>query len=61
MGYRSDGRSSLAEPNMRMWRLPLWPIGAIHVAVTRSNSGASLVLGIIIWKLAFHASIATLD
>jgi hypothetical protein len=46
---------------MRMWRLPLWPIGAIHVAVTRSNSGASLVLGIIIWKLAFHASIATLD
>ena len=45
----------------RMWRLRLWPIGAIHVAVTRSQSGAALVLGIFIWKLALHVSIAALD
>ena len=51
----------MTEPDMRVWTLRLWPIGAIHVAVTRSNSGAALVLGIFIWKLAFHVSIATLD
>jgi hypothetical protein len=45
----------------RLWRLSLWPIGAIHFGLTRSKSGASLVIGIFIWKLAFHVSIAALD
>jgi hypothetical protein len=49
------------KPEMHVWTLRLWPIGAIHVAVTRSQSGASLVLGIFIWKLALHVSIAALD
>ena len=49
------------KPEMHVWTLRLWPIGAIHVAVTRSQSGAALVLGIFIWKLALHVSIAALD
>ena len=44
----------------RMWKLRLWPF-TFHLALARSDAGASLVLGIYLWKLAFHASIATLD
>jgi hypothetical protein len=57
----NDTQEKPEKPEMRLWALRLWPIGAIHVAVTRSRSGASLVLGIFVWKLALHVSIAALD
>jgi hypothetical protein len=49
------------KPEMRMWRVGVWPIGAIHLMLTRSQSGASLVLGIYIWMLALHVSIGAMD
>jgi hypothetical protein len=48
------------ETDMHLWSLRLWPF-AFHVAVTRSQSGASLVLGLFIWKMAIHVSISALD
>jgi hypothetical protein len=57
----NDTQEKPEKPEMRLWALRLWPIGAIHVAVTRSRNGASLVLGIFVWKLALHVSIAALD
>jgi hypothetical protein len=49
------------KPEMRMWRVGVWPIGAIHLMLTRSRLGASVTLGIYIWKLSFHASIGAMD
>jgi hypothetical protein len=57
----NDTQEKPEKPETRLWTLRLWPIVAIHVAVTRWQSGASLVLGIFVWKLAFHVSIAALD
>jgi hypothetical protein len=44
----------------RMWRLHLWPF-TFHLALVRMDTGASLTVGIYLWKLALHGSIAALD
>jgi hypothetical protein len=44
----------------RLWRLRLWPF-TFHFALSRSPSGASCTIGIFVWKLAVHFSLATMD
>ena len=44
----------------RLWRLRLWPF-TFHLALSRTDAGASLTVGVYVWKLAIHAAIAALD
>lgn len=44
----------------RIWSLRLWPF-TFHLALTRTDTGASLTVGVFVWKLAIHAAIAAFD